>query len=331
MTFFVKSGIPRTCPAHHEVDYLITSTWPATGTPLYYAEDMLGSSRVIVKSNGTLCGVYPERSRRNADFTPFGAEATATSTCAQNYKFEGKERDSESGNDDFGARYYSWRFGRWLSADWSSVPVAVPYANLTNPQTLNLYSMVADDPESFADLDGHLIETPLTQLEAELFSPEPSDSSSNSAPAQNATGPRKQEPKTGVPKKVVRTGKHVYKKPTTKNGRKFEGTVYRYKVVDAKNNIVRGPMTVTENLTATPQTKDIPTAGTWNTTNGQFEDYVGYVEPPGGFPKNYLNVVDQNFIVAQGGVSTLLDTTIQQTVSSDPNGNVTGVAHTIEQ
>ena len=31
----------------------------------------------------------------------------------------------------------------------------VPYANLTNPQTLNLYSMVEDDPESFADLDGH--------------------------------------------------------------------------------------------------------------------------------------------------------------------------------
>ncbi len=120
---------------------------PATGTPLYYAEDMLGSSRVIVQSNGTLC--------YDADFTPFGAEATATSTCAQNYKFEGKERDSESGNDDFGARYYSWRFGRWLSADWSSVPMAVPYANLTNPQTLNLYAMVADDPESFADLDGH--------------------------------------------------------------------------------------------------------------------------------------------------------------------------------
>ena len=35
------------------------------------------------------------------------------------------------------------------------MPVPVPYANLTNPQTLNLYAMVADDPESFADLDGH--------------------------------------------------------------------------------------------------------------------------------------------------------------------------------
>jgi hypothetical protein len=31
----------------------------------------------------------------------------------------------------------------------------VPYANLTNPQTLNLYAIVADNPESFADLNGH--------------------------------------------------------------------------------------------------------------------------------------------------------------------------------
>ena len=37
----------------------------------------------------------------------------------------------------------------------SSTPVPVPYANLSNPQTLNLYAMVSDDPESFADLDGH--------------------------------------------------------------------------------------------------------------------------------------------------------------------------------
>jgi RHS repeat-associated protein len=120
---------------------------PASGSQLYYAEDLLGSSRVIVQSNGTLC--------YDADFTPFGAERAYTSTCPQNYKFEGKERDSETQNDEFGARSYSWRFGRWLSSDWSPVPVPVPYANLTNPQTLNLYAMVADDPESFADLDGH--------------------------------------------------------------------------------------------------------------------------------------------------------------------------------
>jgi len=91
----------------------------------------------------------------DADFFPYGGEKAYTSTCPQNYKFEGKERDAETGNDDFGARYYSSVYGRWLSPDWSAVPAPVPYANLTNPQTLNLYAMVCDNPESFADLDGH--------------------------------------------------------------------------------------------------------------------------------------------------------------------------------
>ena len=121
---------------------------PAGGNPIYYVEDMLGTSRLITTNNGTVC--------YDADFDPFGGEHPYTNTCPQNYKFESKERDTETGNDDFGARYYTSRFGRWLSADWSNVPVPVPYANLTNPQTLNLYAMVSDDPESFADLDGHI-------------------------------------------------------------------------------------------------------------------------------------------------------------------------------
>ena len=120
---------------------------PAGGNPIYYVEDLLGTSRVITTNTGVVC--------YDADFYPFGGERFYTNTCPQNYKFEGKERDTETGNDDFGARYYSNRFGRWLSADWSAVPAPVPYANLTNPQTLNLYAMIADDPESFADLDGH--------------------------------------------------------------------------------------------------------------------------------------------------------------------------------
>ena len=120
---------------------------PAGGNAQFYAEDFLGSARVITTNNGTVC--------YDADFDPYGGEHPYTDTCPQNYKFEGKERDTETGNDDFGARYYSSRFGRWLSSDWSSTPVPVPYANLTNPQTLNLYAMVSDDPESFADLDGH--------------------------------------------------------------------------------------------------------------------------------------------------------------------------------
>jgi len=121
---------------------------PAAGNPSYYVEDLLGTSRVITTNTGAVC--------YDADFYPFGGERTPyTNTCPQNYKFEGNERDAETTNDDFGARPYSNRFGRWLSADWSAIPAPVPYASLANPQTLNLYAMVAEDPESFADLDGH--------------------------------------------------------------------------------------------------------------------------------------------------------------------------------
>jgi RHS repeat-associated protein len=70
--------------------------------------------------------------------------------------FTGKERDSESGNDYFGARYYNSNIaGRWLTPDWSSKVEPVPYAKLDNPQTLNLYAYVGNNPLSLAGADGH--------------------------------------------------------------------------------------------------------------------------------------------------------------------------------
>jgi len=80
-------------------------------------------------------------------------------TCAYDPmlpQFTGKERDSESGPDYFGARYFSPSLGRWLSPDWSAIPAPVPYATLTNPQSLNLYGYVGNNPETFADVEGHL-------------------------------------------------------------------------------------------------------------------------------------------------------------------------------
>jgi RHS repeat-associated protein len=124
----------------------------AAGDVLYYLEDTLGTSRSIAEF---VAGQPTPTVCYSADFYPYGGEKVYTNTCPQSYKFEGKERDTETGNDDFGARYYSSVYGRWLSPDWSSNPVPIPYANLNNPQTLNLYAMVADNPETFADLDGH--------------------------------------------------------------------------------------------------------------------------------------------------------------------------------
>jgi RHS repeat-associated protein len=118
----------------------------------YYFEDQVNSSRVIAE---VPAGTGETNLCYDADFYPYGGELNFTNTCAQNYKFQGKERDTETDNDYFGARYYSSTYGRFLSPDWSSTVAPVPYANLTNPQTLNLYTFVSDNPDSFADLDGH--------------------------------------------------------------------------------------------------------------------------------------------------------------------------------
>ena len=67
----------------------------------------------------------------------------------------GKPRDAETGLDDFGARYLSSQWGRWMSADWTAGASAVPYATLTNPQSLNLYAYVGNDPVDGMDADGH--------------------------------------------------------------------------------------------------------------------------------------------------------------------------------
>src|SRR3989442_4121170 len=70
-------------------------------------------------------------------------------------RFTGKERDSESGLDNFGARYDSSSLGRFMSPDWSDDPDPVPYADLNNPQTLNLYAYVGNNPVTFTDDNCH--------------------------------------------------------------------------------------------------------------------------------------------------------------------------------
>jgi RHS repeat-associated protein len=70
-------------------------------------------------------------------------------------RYTGKERDAESGLDYFGARYYASNMGRWMSPDWSAKQEPVPYSKLDDPQTLNLYGYVGNNPLSRADADGH--------------------------------------------------------------------------------------------------------------------------------------------------------------------------------
>jgi RHS repeat-associated protein len=74
------------------------------------------------------------------------------------YKFTGKELDDETGLYNYGARYFSPGLGRFVTPDWSAKPVPIPYANLKDPQTLNLFSYVRNNPTSLPDPDGHAVQ-----------------------------------------------------------------------------------------------------------------------------------------------------------------------------
>jgi RHS repeat-associated protein len=62
----------------------------------------------------------------------------------------GKERDTESGNDYFGARYYASSMGRFLSPD----PATNLSRILANPQRWNRYAYVVNNPLIRLDPDG---------------------------------------------------------------------------------------------------------------------------------------------------------------------------------
>jgi RHS repeat-associated protein len=120
-------------------------------TTYFNHTDWLGTERMRTGVSGTSCETIVS--------LPFGdGQATSGSCDPTPMHFTGKQRDPETNLDDFDARYYSSQWGRFISADWSSVPVPVPYANLANPQTLNLYAIVADDPATDVDADGHDLE-----------------------------------------------------------------------------------------------------------------------------------------------------------------------------
>jgi len=150
------------------------------GSSYYYYADYLGTSRASADENGNKC--------YDADYFPWGGEQYVfTNTCSQNYKFTGKERDPDMGIDDFGARFYKNTMARFYSPDWSATVEPVPYARLNNPQSLNLYTYVLDNPLSFRDADGH-------ELGADTLQEVQKITSDSGNAAQNKKDPPKKQP-----------------------------------------------------------------------------------------------------------------------------------------
>jgi RHS repeat-associated protein len=116
--------------------------------------DWLGTKRVTTTSAGV---------NWTSIFSgPFGdyQSQSGPGTDPSEEHFTGKVRDANSNLDYFGARYYNSNLGRFMSPDWSKNPQGVPYAAFTNPQTLNLYGYVQNNPLSTTDPSGHSCDDP---------------------------------------------------------------------------------------------------------------------------------------------------------------------------
>lgn len=117
----------------------------------FYLDDPLGTRRAQTDYAGVL--------EQTCSSLPFG-DALACIPSSTNsspnagslqypteHHFTGKERDTESGNDYFKYRYYASSMGRWLSPD----PAGMMAADLDDPQSLNRYAYVQNNPLSFTD------------------------------------------------------------------------------------------------------------------------------------------------------------------------------------
>jgi RHS repeat-associated protein len=173
-----SSGLATTVYVYDAFGHLTAeySASPSQNGRNYFTTDHLGSIRLVTDSTGSPLKRY--------DYIPFGEEIPSSvnnrsslypqvsgSADGQPQKFTGKERDAETGLDFFLARYYSGAQGRFLSPDeWKGGIVdpitgqdvetntALPYADITDPQTLNKYAYVRNNPLRYTDPTGHCIE-----------------------------------------------------------------------------------------------------------------------------------------------------------------------------
>jgi len=124
---------------------------PNTGNRSYYHTDLLGSTRAVVQ------GVTVVESY---DFDPWGVLMPGrTLGSGTKEGFTGKEQDTETGLDYFGARYYMPALARWAAVD----PLSEKHPEWSP------YNYVLDNPLALFDPDGRQVDASrhLTPLQAQ--------------------------------------------------------------------------------------------------------------------------------------------------------------------
>jgi len=118
------------------------------GTTLTYLHgDHLGSTSVASNASGGLV------SRQT--YYAFGGVRTTEGTLPTDYTFTGQKNDTSSALMFYNARYYDANIGRFVQAD---PIVAAPF----NPQSLNRFAYVLNNPVKYTDPTGHCAIDPVT-------------------------------------------------------------------------------------------------------------------------------------------------------------------------
>ncbi len=110
------------------------------GTRYYVLKDHLGSASVVTNQSATTVG--------EDRFYPFGETRFTTGSMQTDKLFTGQRQITGLGIYHFGARFYSPKLGRFLSAD---TVVTNPF----NPQDLNRFSYTLNNPIKYIDPTGH--------------------------------------------------------------------------------------------------------------------------------------------------------------------------------
>ena len=121
--------------------HLATYSGGTSGTTYFIHVDWLGTERARSTAAGS--------SYETCTSLPFGDALTCSGSDPSPMHFTGKERDSESGLDNFDTRYLGSSFGRFMSP---GEPLVGQY--VSEPQSWNAYAYVRNNPINATDPDG---------------------------------------------------------------------------------------------------------------------------------------------------------------------------------
>jgi len=145
-TYYVNSNFVRVVDSSgtHDTIYYYDDTnlvgrKDPDGSKYFYHPDHLGSTNIVTDQYGSTV--------EETEYTPFGETIQGGES---RYLFTGQEKDKETDLMYYGARYYSPYFKRFTQPD-------TIISDIYDPQSLNRYSYVRNNPLKYTDPSGHFV------------------------------------------------------------------------------------------------------------------------------------------------------------------------------